>query len=90
MKAQFVGLKHISGTSTKTGKEYAFDVACLVTPMSDRDAQKNAVGQDVHSPTIPDRYLNVLCKENIGKEVEVDFYFAGGRENLGYCALVGK
>ncbi len=90
MKAQFIGLKHISGTSTRTGKDYAFNTACIVTPMSERDVQKNAVGQDVHNPVIPDCYANVLCEQNVGKDIEINFVYANGREIIGYCTLAGK
>lgn len=90
MKMQFVGLKHIKGDSAKTGKPFDFFVACLVSPMDDRDIEKGSVGNDVHTPTVPDRFSSLLCEGNIGKNVEVEFYYANGRENIAYCALVGK
>lgn len=86
MRAQLIGIKHIKGE--KNGKSFAFDVACLTTAMSDRDKERGAKGMDVHTPSVPDRYVEILNESNIGKEFEVDFYYANGRENLGYANLV--
>lgn len=88
MKMQFVGIKHIVGDSSKNGKHFDFHVACLVSPMEQRDIEKGAHGMDVHTPTIPDRYKDILCEANIGKDIEAEFYYSNGRENIGYCALI--
>lgn len=87
MRGQLVGIKHIKGTSAKTGKDFAFSVACISTPMSERDKENGAKGADVHTPTIPDRLVGVLCDANIGKEIEIEFYFANGREGIAYCEI---
>lgn len=85
MKVKFIGLKHISGE--KNGKQFAFNVACMTSPMGQRDADRGAVGLDVHTPSVPDRYVDLLSEGNIGKEFDVEFYYANNRENIGYCAL---
>lgn len=90
MKMQFVGLKHIKGDSAKTGKPFDFFVACLVSPMDKRDVEKGSVGMDVHTPTVSDRFSEILSEGNLGKDVDVEFYYANGRENIGYCALAAK
>ena len=88
MKAAFIGIKHVSGTSQKTGRDFAFDVACITSPMDARDAECGAKGLDVHMSTIPDRWKEILSDANVGKEIDVEFYYANGRENIGYCALL--
>ncbi len=90
MRAQFIGLKPIKGKNARTGREYDFKVANIISPMSERDVQRSAVGKDVHSPIVPDFCANVLCVENIGKEIEINFVYANGHEIIGYCALAGK
>lgn len=90
MKAKLVGIKHISGNSKKDGKAFAFDTACMTTDMPTRDVEKGAIGLDVVTPVVPERYADILCASNIGKDFEVEFYFANGRTNIGYCAVSGK
>lgn len=84
-KGKFVGLKHINGE--KDGRKFDFFTACIVSEMSERDVERGARGQDVHTPSVPERYLDVLCEKNIGKEVNVEFYYANRRENIAYCEL---
>lgn len=87
MKMQFVGIKHIKGTSSRNGKPFDFYVGCLVSPMEQRDIDNGARGMDVHTPTIPDRYREILSEANIGKDVNCEFYYSNGRENIAYCEL---
>lgn len=89
-KVTLVGIKHIAGTSKTTGKAFAFDTACLTGEMSDRDIERGAKGLDVLTPVIPDRYKDILCNENIGKDFDMEFYFANNRTNIGYAALASK
>lgn len=88
MKGQFIGIRHVEGTSQKTGREFSFDVACITSEMSERDINRGARGIDVHTPTVSDRWKEVFSADNLGKEIEVEFYFANGRENIAYAALL--
>lgn len=88
MVVRFIGKKNISGVSKKTGEQYSFSIATLTSDFSMRDKDNGAIGQDVHSCTIPDRLNDIFSKENIGKEMDVDFYFTPKGENIGYAALV--
>lgn len=88
MKGTFVGLKHSVGESKKDGKHYDFWTANIVTDMSENDVEKReAVGLETHSPSVPKSLLEVLTKANVGKHGEFEFYFANGREQLGYAKL---
>lgn len=88
MKVKFVGKKHISGT--KNNRTFDFDVACFSSEMSERDKQNGSSGLDVHTPAVPERYKDLLVPDNFGKDFELELYWANGRENIGYCALLGK
>lgn len=90
MKVTLVGIKHISGTSKTSGKPFAFDSACLYGDMSKRDTENGGKGFDVYTPAIPDRYADIISESNIGKEFEMEFYYANGRTNIGYAALAKK
>lgn len=85
MTGKFIGLKHIQGT--KDGRGWSMDIACLTTSMSERDANNGAKGDDVHSVGIPDRYKELFVEKNLGKDFEVELYYANKRENLAYAAL---
>ena len=87
MKGKFVGLKHVSG-KTADGREFAFDNALFVTDLGERDVQKGAVGQDVHSVSVPKDMTAVCSEANVGKNVEVEFYYANKREQLRYCTIL--
>lgn len=87
MVGKFIGLKRIKGTSKKTGKDFDFSIANIVTEMQERDIDNGAKGEDVHTPIIPERYKDLLCEANIGKNVEVEFYYTNNSENIGYAAL---
>ncbi|MDE6016516.1 MAG: hypothetical protein K2H41_12615 [Acetatifactor sp.] len=63
-------------------------MACITSPMDAKDTERGAKGLDVHMPTVPDRWKEVLSDANVGKEIDVEFYYANGRENVGYCALL--
>lgn len=87
MRGKFVGIKHISGTSKKDDKPFAFSVAVINTEMSERDINNGAKGEDSHTVTIPDRLAGVLNDANVGKDVNVEFYYANNRENLAFADL---
>ena len=74
----------------KSGKPFSFDTAILISDMSERDIENGAIGQDVHNVIIPDHAREVLVKENLGKKIEVQFYYAGRSEGIGYAALLKK
>lgn len=86
MKTTLIGLKHIKGESKRTGKSFDMTIACLTAPMQDRDIENGSKGLDVRTPAVPDRYRDLLTDSAIGKDFEIEFYFAGGRENIGYAA----
>lgn len=90
MRAQLIGMKHISGNKKSDGEAFAFDVACLTSAMSDRDKQRGAKGMDVHTPTVPERFADILNESNIGKEFEVEFYYSNNRENIAFVQLASK
>lgn len=87
MKCTFVGLKMVDGVG-KNGKPYAFNVACLTSDMSSFDVLKGSKGLNVHSCMVPERCNDVLNIQNLGKDIEAEFYFAGGREQIAYAALL--
>lgn len=88
MKGQLIGIKNIKGNKKSNGEAFAFSVACISTPMSDRDKDNGSKGCDVHTPAIPDRLAAVLNDSNIGKELDIEFYYSNGRENIAYCNIV--
>ena len=88
MNGKLIGIKHISGTSKKDGKPFSFSVACITTDMNEKDVNNGSKGLDVHTPTIPERCAGYLNESAIGKDIEVEFYYANGRENIAYCNLL--
>lgn len=91
MKMKLVGVKHMKGTSKKSGKPFDFWAAMFLSDMSDKDvSEREARGQDVHTMTIPDRFMSDLCEGNIGKDFQVETYYNSGRENIGYVSMVSK
>ncbi len=85
VRAKLIGIKKVDGVG-KNGP-YAFSIACLTSEMADFDLRKGAKGENVHAVTVPDRCTHVLNEANIGKEVNCDFYFNNGRENVAYAEL---
>jgi len=89
MKMKLVGVKHMSGKSKKNGKNYDFWSAMFLSDMTERDvSDRNGRGQDVHTMSIPERFMGDLNENSIGKDFQVETYYAGGRENIGYVAPV--
>lgn len=86
-KCKLIGVKQVSGTSKKTSKPFNFVTAILISDMCERDVQNGAWGQDVHNVIVPDHAKDVLVAGNIGKEFEIQFYYAGRSEGVGYAAL---
>lgn len=86
MRGTIVGIKNVDGVG-KNGKPYAFKIACITTPMGEFDVQKGAKGLNVHAVTVPDRLQDVLNASNIGKDIDAEFYFSNGRENIAYAML---
>lgn len=85
-KSKLIGIKCIQGT--KDGRAWSLKIACLSSEMTSRDAERGASGSDVHSPAIPERYADLLCEKNIGKEFDVEYYYVKGREQIAYASLV--
>lgn len=90
MNATFVGIRHITGVSKKTGKDFTIHRASFVSDFPDRHVQMGSVGQEVHSLPIPDRYAELFTAENIGKQFELDLYFANNEERIGYASPIAK
>lgn len=90
MRVTLIGIKHLKGTSNRTGKPYAFSTGCFTSAMSDRDKENGCKGMDVHTPTIPDRFADVVKESAIGKDFDAEFYYSNGRENLGYIVPIDK
>jgi hypothetical protein len=86
MKGNFIGLKRVTG-KTKDGQDFDFTNAMFTTELSDRDVKNGAIGTDVHVCSVPDEFKEVLCNENVGKKVEVSFFYMNHRENLRYVTL---
>lgn len=87
MKMKLVGIKHMAGNSRKTGKPFDFWSACFLSDMSERDVNDHCgKGQDVHTMTIPERFVADLNENSIGKDFNVETYYNAGRENIGYVA----
>lgn len=90
MKATFVGICHFSGVSKRTGKDFTVHQAYMTSDFDEKKLKEGSVGQDVHKLLIPDRYRDIFIQENIGKEFDVELYYANGNEYIGYACPVAK
>lgn len=89
MVSKLIGIKRLKGENKTTHKPYDFTVACFTSDFTEGDIENHdAKGQQVHAPSVPDSFKEVITEKNIGKEFEVSYFFQNGREQIGFCQLL--
>lgn len=74
---RLVGYKRFK---SKKGKNFC--VANIVSGYSNRDIERNCVGEKVEEIFLPDEQYDLLTPDDIGRELSFDYDMSGGRAYL--------